>query len=274
MGLLEEKVQGYYQPGKSGFLRKAFLTAALAAAIIYYSGNNSKENKEVQPGPTTVTQEKHTSDRARTYNTANNDQKQTDRGYVFLIAPTLEERTVKDTIIYRRDTTIVDTTLILDRFMENISDDYVVVLTESSEDAPYLITKELYEKAWKEAGDAKNDLEKARRLYDWVEGLEYLPKDGRKTRNSIETFQNESGLCLELSYLYIAAARAVGLEATLVHVDVDYKGERVNHACAEVKIGDRRILVDPAYHQFDIHHKEFRRVNDHEAIQNYRAYRR
>ena len=61
-------------------------------------------------------------------------------------------------------------------------------------------------------------------------------------------------------------ARVAGLEAHYVHVDVDFQGEKVNHACAIVTIKDRKILVDSTYNTFDIRHQEYNVLSDEEAI--------
>ena len=72
--------------------------------------------------------------------------------------------------------------------------------------------------------------------------------------------------CDELSLLYTASCRYLGLESYFVLVDVDTNGEFVSHACSGFVSEDGRfILVDPTYRMFDVFHKLYRPLDDLEA---------
>jgi len=72
--------------------------------------------------------------------------------------------------------------------------------------------------------------------------------------------------CQEFAKLFVALARAAGLEAWLVHIDLDDEGRAAYHDCAALFLGDRGFLVDPTWDAFMVEHKQFRVLNDLEAI--------
>src|SRR6266436_53787 len=75
--------------------------------------------------------------------------------------------------------------------------------------------------------------------------------------------------CQDLSFLYVAAARAVGLKAFHVFVGEDCYGIKMMHACSAIFIGDKCLLVDLAYGIFGAKHKSFKVLNDTETIAIY-----
>ncbi len=108
---------------------------------------------------------------------------------------------------------------------------------------------------------------RARAIFDWMQKNITYQKASRY-RTSKEVLRDKKGKCLDQSFLYIAFARCDGLWSACVYVDVDYEGKKVSHACAAVELERRRVYVDPAYHQFDIHHKRIRLVTDLEVLKD------
>jgi tetratricopeptide (TPR) repeat protein len=76
----------------------------------------------------------------------------------------------------------------------------------------------------------------------------------------------QSFCCQEYAKLYVALARAVGVQAFYVHLEKDYSGEVVYHDCAAVFAGDKAYLVDPAYQWFGAPHKEYLVLDDLQAV--------
>src|SRR5262249_33820158 len=75
--------------------------------------------------------------------------------------------------------------------------------------------------------------------------------------------------CQEFAFLYVSLARAVGLRAYVVWVDVDPQGMRLCHTCASVFIGRKLLLVDVAYLSFGATHREFKVLGDLQAAALY-----
>jgi tetratricopeptide (TPR) repeat protein len=72
--------------------------------------------------------------------------------------------------------------------------------------------------------------------------------------------------CQEFAKLFVALARAAGLDACLVHVDVDANGRAGWHDCAALFLSNHAFLVDPTARAFIISHEEFRVLDDLQAI--------
>jgi predicted Zn-dependent protease len=72
--------------------------------------------------------------------------------------------------------------------------------------------------------------------------------------------------CQEFAKLFVALARAAGLEAWLVHVDLLEDGCPAWHDCAALFLPDAAFLVDPTGGTFVIDHQEFRVLDDVQAI--------
>ena len=116
---------------------------------------------------------------------------------------------------------------------------------------------------------ATNDLDKARKIFDAL--ARHLDTGELGTRTAQEVFAawndpKQSFCCQEYAKLYIALARAAGIRAFYVHLEKDYSGEIVYHDCAAVFIGDKALLVDPAYQWFGAPHKEYVVLDDVQAI--------
>lgn len=106
---------------------------------------------------------------------------------------------------------------------------------------------------------AKNDLEKARDIYNWIEANisydnnkadEITENDGKGMKSgAIEAFNNKSGVCFDFASLYVAMARAVGLQVRIVSGEGYTGTEWGPHAWNEVYIPSEKkwIPVDPTF---------------------------
>lgn len=116
--------------------------------------------------------------------------------------------------------------------------------------------------------DATTDWEKAAWLFHRLR----LPcHHGGHTRTALEVFaqREEPGQsfdCDELSCLYVALARAVGLAAYYVDVQQDEHGKVAPHACAAVFLEGEAVLVDLTYHRFGAAHQRFRILDDLQTL--------
>jgi tetratricopeptide (TPR) repeat protein len=116
---------------------------------------------------------------------------------------------------------------------------------------------------------ATNELDKARAIFQAL--TRHLDSGEVGTRTAQEVFAAwndpaQSFCCQEYAKLYIALARAVGVNAFYVHLERDYSGAIVYHDCAAVFIGDKALLVDPAYQWFGVPHQQFAVLDDVQAI--------
>ena len=152
----------------------------------------------------------------------------------------------------------------------------MVSITDTTVAIPFKITKDMFETARAVTKDCPSDEEKAKRLFYYLKSLIHYGDEKRGIvgyRDSIEVWTTKEGVCGEMSYLYITLARSIGLKAGYVHVDRDFRDEEVNHACAWVKLNNRDVLVDIAYHTFDIKHKRYFKVSDKEAMRRFESWR-
>jgi tetratricopeptide (TPR) repeat protein len=77
----------------------------------------------------------------------------------------------------------------------------------------------------------------------------------------------DAGLsCQEHAKLLITLARAVGLEAYLVHVERLASGAQAYHDCVALFVNDQSYLLDPKLGVFGVEHGEFVVLNDLQAI--------
>jgi len=87
-----------------------------------------------------------------------------------------------------------------------------------------------------------------------------------------QVWRNKEGVCGEMSYLYVSAARYCGLRSSYVSVTEDYSGESVHHACAAVWV-PKMTLVDIAYNTYDIIHNSFSLRSDREVLHLYELWK-
>ncbi|MCF7734477.1 MAG: hypothetical protein K9N23_22530 [Akkermansiaceae bacterium] len=73
-------------------------------------------------------------------------------------------------------------------------------------------------------------------------------------------------LCQEYATLYVALARAVGLDAWLVHIERCADGSVGYHDCAALFVEGRGVLVDPTWRAFGIRREAFAVLDDVQAI--------
>ena len=117
---------------------------------------------------------------------------------------------------------------------------------------------------------ATTDRDRARAIFDAL-ARRVQTEIGGRTRTAREVFtawgdSKELFNCQEFAKLYIVLARAVGLDAFLVHLERDYAGDVVEHACAGVLLEEGALLVDPAYRWFGVRHVSFRFLDDLQTV--------
>jgi tetratricopeptide (TPR) repeat protein len=117
--------------------------------------------------------------------------------------------------------------------------------------------------------DAKDDMAKARALYDAL--AQHLSPSAGDSRTAQQVFEDwkkpeVSFRCQEYARLYVALAREVGLNAYFAPVSRDHDDKAIMHACAALFFEGKVILVDVNYRWFGVPHKKFSISNDYEAI--------
>jgi hypothetical protein len=188
---------------------------------------------------------------------------------------------------------------------------YNLALVDSSLQFPMCLTQDLLLRLDSIRKNSNLDIELAQNVYNYLHSqisydYQYV-SSGNKSRSyadSIRTWRDRKGVCGEMAYLYVASARYVGLESAFVHVDTDYSGRRVHHACAGVFLQNymnpppirpnmmhntffsfvqdvftpfeprvrQPLLVDIAYNTFNIHHMNFKVMTDFEVLSQFREY--
>ncbi len=135
---------------------------------------------------------------------------------------------------------------------------------------PFTVNEEMAAWARQLTEGAASDLDRARRLYDWlVHRVRGRGKGGSRT--AMEVFETWGDLentfsCQEYGKLFVGLGRAVGLDTYYVHLERDYDDKIVYHDCAALFLEDRALLVDPAYHWFGVPHRHFEILDDLETI--------
>jgi len=148
---------------------------------------------------------------------------------------------------------------------------YNVLITDNSIESPFMINSQLIRVIRSQTREFQSKESKARTIYDWIEqNIEY-GKIGRYRNyiNSKEVLSYSRGICAEMAFLYIAMARSVGLKSNFVSVDIDSFGKHVSHACAAVETERGLVLVDPAYHMYDVKHKRYQIWNDKSIMREF-----
>jgi hypothetical protein len=72
--------------------------------------------------------------------------------------------------------------------------------------------------------------------------------------------------CQEHAKLFVALARSLGMESWLVHIERGADGRPCYHDCAVVFVNGSGVLVDPTWRAIGIGHKEFKVLDDLQAI--------
>lgn len=156
------------------------------------------------------------------------------------------------------------------------TDRYDIVIVERATNHPFQFSPKMVKIARKVVRGKARQIDKAKAIFAWMQAhIRYgqSRRVGVGYRDSIEVKTSGEGVCGEQAILYVSMARCVGLTVCYVSVRIDMRGNSVNHACAGVKIDDKLVLVDPAYHSFDIHHKAFYPLKDREIHSNFRVFR-
>ena len=159
--------------------------------------------------------------------------------------------------------------------VSDIKDDYNLIVNDESVVNPFIISSGLVKLIRKRTKYCNGTGEKAQAIYDWTEkNIEYDTNKGSNCcKNSKETLVDRQGICSEMSFLYITMARCCNLRSAYVSVSHDCYNKKVNHGCAVVDVGSRDVLVDPAYHAFDIKHKNYKILTDAEVLERFNQWR-
>lgn len=138
-----------------------------------------------------------------------------------------------------------------------IDPDYSVVVTDNSIESPFIISPQLIRIIRAATRASYTRESKARAIYDWIENNIDYGKMTKGYLNSEEVLKYKKGICAEMVFLYMAMSRSVGLKSNFVYVSKDCFGKRVRHACAAVETEKPLVLVDPAYHMYDVKHRKY-----------------
>jgi hypothetical protein len=162
--------------------------------------------------------------------------------------------------------------------LKSIKEDYTLVLTDNSIDNPYIISSELVKIIREHTKKCNTKEEIAKCIFNWMEQKISYGDDLRTMRrvgykNTKEVIIDGEGICGEMAYLYITMTRCCGLKSSFAHVKKDYKGKKVRHACVYVELDNKNILVDPAYHTYNINHQRYRVLSDNEVLGLFNAWR-
>ena len=135
---------------------------------------------------------------------------------------------------------------------------------------PLASTPEMDRWARELTAGATNDLQKASFLFDKL--TRHIDSSKiTSSRTAMEVFEDwqkpeQRFVCKEYANIYVSLARAVGLKAFWVYVFEEVDGQKEQHACAGVYIGDRCLLVDPASNWFGVPHRRFKVLDDIQTI--------
>lgn len=152
----------------------------------------------------------------------------------------------------------------------SISDEYKLIITNQELNLPFTANSKMYSDVLRTISSKDNARTRASKIFEWVMQDDYVHDE--TLSDAEEVYTKKQGDCGELTYQFVTGARLAGLNADYVYVNLDDKGKTVNHACASVEINGERILVDPAYHKFDIKHQDYEVKSDSEAIQLFRQW--
>lgn len=120
-------------------------------------------------------------------------------------------------------------------------------------------SEEINKKAIEIVGNAKNDREKAKRLYSWIgSNIKYdflkaekaLGSEGVNNSGAIEAWNTRSGICFDYACLYVAMAKSVGLGTRIVTGEA-FDGQNYGpHAWNQVYLSDEGVWIniDPTFY--------------------------
>ena len=110
------------------------------------------------------------------------------------------------------------------------------------------------------------NLNRALSIFNWMDSNFFYDKNTKRYQIASKTFKTRRGMCLEFGVLYTTLARIAGIESNIVTVDQNYKGESVDHACSSINLDGKIVLVDVAYHKFDVKHNKYKILSDEDTI--------
>ncbi|MBI5195468.1 MAG: transglutaminase domain-containing protein [Nitrospirae bacterium] len=109
------------------------------------------------------------------------------------------------------------------------------------------------------AGSEKNSLKAARLLYEWVfNNIEKTPSI--TIPSAVDVLNAKKGDCNELTTIYVALARAIGLPSKMLIGIVYRQGAFYYHAWPEVFVG-KWIAIDPTLGEFPVDAKYIRLIS-------------
>ncbi|MFA5994052.1 MAG: transglutaminase-like domain-containing protein [Parcubacteria group bacterium] len=158
-----------------------------------------------------------------------------------------------------------------------IHDEAIITITNDRMQ-PFQLSGSMVKECQKIVTGKTGDMEKARAIFDWFEtNISYdharAARTGSGYRNARQVFDDRKGICGEMTFLYVVMAWYSGiLSACYVHVEKDYRGEQVCHACAGFNHHGRIALVDPAYGMFDVQHQECKVKDNQETIDTFKSW--
>jgi TPR repeat protein len=90
----------------------------------------------------------------------------------------------------------------------------------------------------------------------------------RTAEESLQASKKPEGAfsCQEFAKLFVALSRAAGLQAWMVHVDEAVTGQASYHDCAALFLPGQAFLVDPTWRLFFAPHRQYRVMDDLQAI--------
>lgn len=165
--------------------------------------------------------------------------------------------------------------------LDELAQKYDVVIVEKGLNNPFKLSSDMVKIAVDITAKAEDDLAKAKLLFDWMqESIQYdfeklreiEEQESDTYKDSVEVFEYQTGVCGEQAILYVAMSRTADLTSNYVSVRVDHSGKSVRHACASVSLPEHTILVDPAYHTFDVRHQQYEILNDEEAARRFKSW--
>jgi hypothetical protein len=137
---------------------------------------------------------------------------------------------------------------------------------------PLTDSPEMNRWAYQLTAGATNDLQKAKMIFDvLIQHTNYSAGLLPKSATAQEVFAdwnnpNAPVYCEQATALFVTLARAVGLKAYVVWVDEAYDGNMAAHVCSALFVGNKALLVDPAYSWFGAPHKKFIVLDDLQTV--------
>jgi len=180
--------------------------------------------------------------------------------------------TSRDTVLKLKDHYRLIKEPILD--ISKINNSYDIYINDESIINPFVISSSLVKIIKNHTRNAQTKESKAKSVYHWMsENINYGGNRRQNGyRNSKEVLVTKEGVCGEMTFLYIAMTRCIGLRSAYVSVRRDMTGRNVTHACAVVDVG-RDVYVDVAYNTYNIKHLKQRILCDAEVIRRFNYWR-